>query len=79
MYISFKDRVKRAIDLAPHLIVDSDKVNDAEGFPLCDFTRVGLSKSDLKKLHRVGLALLGYKPTSQGWVSRYAFLAKVRP
>ena len=76
MYTTLKERVRIAVINYPHLIIDSKDLGEVEGFPLADFEKAGMSKSDLKKLNGVGLVMIGRLPTKRGHVNRYALLAR---
>jgi hypothetical protein len=74
--MSLLNRVQNAVKLKPWLIVSEFELTKTDGYPISEFESVGLSKADLKKLVRHGIALLGYKSTKAGWVSKYCLIAK---
>ncbi len=53
-------RLAEAIDMAPSIAVTRDNLDKVVGFKEGYLDAMGLSKQDLKRLERAGLALRGY-------------------
>lgn len=56
------EKLKAAIEADPEVIVPKDKLGESEGYNLAYWDVLGLSKTDMKKLERKGLAIRGYTP-----------------
>lgn len=69
-------KVKKALELAPHILVDQDKVTEATGFPYMIYADLGLNKNDLKQLEKGGLAVSGYYPTKEGWKKHFILVRR---
>lgn len=60
------DRVKRALEINKNIAVDISELGTARGFTQNEMAELGLSKVDLKKLERKGLAARGYTKNTWG-------------
>lgn len=60
------EKVKAAIEADPKVIIPKDKLSETTGYPLSYWDILGLSKTDMKKLERKGLAIRGYVYSDKG-------------
>lgn len=72
------DRIKHALSVAPGILKDrsADQGQSFEGFTYQQMQSYGLTKRDLKKLERHGLALSGYDKDATGFRRRWILLGQ---
>ena len=64
--VALYDKVLEALKKEPGLVTPRSKVDEARGYNYTQLAELGLSKGDIKKLERAGLALRGYAPRNRG-------------
>lgn len=72
-------RVKAALEKDPRIVTTKLELETgaAMGYPLGYIESLGLTKSDLIRLERHGLAMRGRLPTAQGHQNRWVLLAEL--
>lgn len=70
-----KNRLLEALKLDGNIVFDRNNLEEAEGYPVEHYERLGLSKSDLKRLAAHGFAIRGYLPERSGHRARWLLLA----
>lgn len=82
--MTFRQRIKAAIEADPSIIIHQDDVETTVGFEVSHFEALGLTRTDLKKLVRAGLAIRGYLMRSNdmrkpaGYAVRYALVTTIK-
>jgi hypothetical protein len=71
------ERVAKAIYLDNTAVVSRSELATAEGLSEVKFTYLGLSKQDLKRLERAGVAVRGYQKHRKGIIHRGSELKRV--
>jgi hypothetical protein len=75
-FAGLRKRISAALDIDPSILVDRKELENTRGFSLDHFAALGLSKSDVKKLARNGLAVCGYVYRSNQYGKRDGFEAR---
>lgn len=68
------ERLETALKVNPNLVTHVSEVEKAEGFSLEQLEGLGLTKPDMLRLERAGLALRAYLPLKTGWRKRYVII-----
>jgi hypothetical protein len=71
------ERVAKAIYLDNTAVVSRNELTTAEGLSEVSFNNLGLSKQDLKRLERAGVAIRGYSKHMKGSIHRGSELKRV--
>jgi hypothetical protein len=66
MRLGLRDRLRLALSQDQNIVVSAEEALTHPGFPVDHFEELGLTKTDLKKLNRIGAALRGY--TKNVWL-----------
>ena len=68
--------VLNALGMDPSIVCKVDKIAEAPGYDEGHFKMLGLTRSDLKRLERAGLALRGYRRDGDGFKVRWIIVGK---
>lgn len=71
-----KLRVQQAVENDPSILVDRKDIQNTKGHSLSYLAMLGLTKMDMKKLERNGLAIRGYLPRTNQYGKRDGFEAR---
>lgn len=61
-----KERIEKALQANPNIVVSPKDIENTLGFELEYLESLGITKSDLKRLERHGLAVRGYTNNGRG-------------
>ena len=74
--MTLEEKLSSALLLDPDIIIDRSEYQEYTGSTERYLVSLGLTRSDLKKLERVGRAVRGYLPTAQGHNVRWLIFNK---